>query len=73
MAISHWSDLTPRHGGGAKTLYEAQHRRPILEGVEHPPDLALEGVPQKILGLKEIVKSIYHFRGDNLVFIGQFF
>jgi transposase len=37
---------TPRHGGGAKLQYEAQHRQQILEVVQHPPDLAIDGVSQ---------------------------
>ena len=40
------SAMTPRHGGGAKTQYEAAQRQQILEVVQQPPDLAVDGVSQ---------------------------
>jgi transposase len=38
--------LTPRHSGGAKTLYETQQRQRIIEVAQQQPDLALDGVSQ---------------------------
>lgn len=38
--------LTPRHGGGAKMLYEAQQRQQILEVAKQQPELSLDGVSQ---------------------------
>lgn len=38
--------LTPRHGGGAKTQYEAQHRQQVLSVVQQAPDLTVDGVSQ---------------------------
>lgn len=38
--------ITPRHGGGAKTQYEAIQRQQILAVVQHPPELAEDGVSQ---------------------------
>jgi transposase len=38
--------ISPRHGGGAKTQYEAAQRQQILEIVEQSPNLAVDGVSQ---------------------------
>lgn len=38
--------LTPRHGGGAKTQYEASQRQQIVELVQQQPDLETDGVSQ---------------------------
>lgn len=38
--------ISPRHGGGAKTQYEAPHRQKILEIVQQSPNLAIDGVSQ---------------------------
>jgi transposase len=38
--------ISPRHGGGAKTQYEAPQRQQILEIVQQSPDLAVDGVSQ---------------------------
>ncbi len=38
--------LTPRHGGGAKTQYEAQQRQQILTVAQGQPQLAVDGVSQ---------------------------
>lgn len=38
--------LTPRHGGGAKTQYEAPQRQRLLEVAQQQPELASDGVSQ---------------------------
>ncbi|MBW4489957.1 MAG: helix-turn-helix domain-containing protein [Trichocoleus desertorum ATA4-8-CV12] len=38
--------LTPRRRGGAKFLYEAPQRQPILEVAQQQPDLAVDGACQ---------------------------
>ncbi len=38
--------ITPRHGGGAKTVYQAPQRQHILEVVQQQPELGLDGVSQ---------------------------
>lgn len=38
--------LTSRHGGGAKTLYEAPQRQQILKVAQQQPELASDGVSQ---------------------------
>lgn len=38
--------LTPGHGGGAKTHYEASQRQQIVELAQHSPDLETDGVSQ---------------------------
>jgi len=38
------SALTSRHGGGAKTQYQAQQRQQILAIVQQAPELAVDGV-----------------------------
>lgn len=38
--------LTPRHGGGAKTIYEVAQRQHILEVAQQSPELSIDGVSQ---------------------------
>lgn len=40
------SALTPRHGGGAQTKYEAQQRQHILAVAQQQPELETDGVSQ---------------------------
>jgi transposase len=38
--------LTPRYGGGAKTIYETAQRQHVLEVAQHSPELSIDGVSQ---------------------------